>query len=81
MMREMKKLRNCVNCGAPLNGYKCDYCGTEYKENIPITAVFDGYSATGTITICGQMRDVYISEIQSCHPYAIVGRTFDGTLE
>lgn len=21
---------NCVNCGAPLHGDKCEYCGTEY---------------------------------------------------
>ena len=21
---------NCVNCGAPLHGGKCEYCGTEY---------------------------------------------------
>ena len=20
---------NCPNCGAPLHGHKCDYCGTE----------------------------------------------------
>lgn len=33
------KRTNCVNCGAPLNGYfKCHYCGTmnivEYAKNI-----------------------------------------------
>ena len=22
---------NCKNCGAILNGWKCEYCGTEYK--------------------------------------------------
>ena len=21
---------NCPNCGAPLHGHKCDYCGTEH---------------------------------------------------
>ena len=21
---------NCRNCGAPVNGYKCEYCGTRY---------------------------------------------------
>ena len=26
-------LTNCVNCGAPLHGSKCEYCGTEYPEN------------------------------------------------
>ena len=29
----------CKCCGAPLHGYKCDYCGTEYekpKDFIPL---------------------------------------------
>lgn len=25
-----KKPRVCSQCGAPLHGHKCDYCGTEY---------------------------------------------------
>jgi len=32
------KENKCKNCGAPLNGYKCEYCGTEYTldfNNIP----------------------------------------------
>ena len=24
----------CKCCGAPLHGYKCDYCGTEYERNM-----------------------------------------------
>ena len=24
------KVCNCVNCGAPLISYKCEYCGTAY---------------------------------------------------
>ena len=24
------KLSNCRNCGAPVKGYKCEYCGTKY---------------------------------------------------
>lgn len=24
-------MTNCKNCGAPLHGGKCDYCGTEYE--------------------------------------------------
>ena len=23
---------NCKNCGAVMNGYKCEYCGTDYLE-------------------------------------------------
>lgn len=25
-------MTNCINCGAPLHGNKCEYCGTEYKN-------------------------------------------------
>lgn len=28
---------NCKNCGAPLHGSKCEYCGTEY----PVNAAYD----------------------------------------
>ena len=24
-------MMNCKNCGAPLRGGKCEYCGTEYE--------------------------------------------------
>lgn len=27
---EKEKIKNCVNCGAPLHGKKCEYCDTEY---------------------------------------------------
>lgn len=26
-------MTNCINCGAPLHGNKCEYCGTEYGNN------------------------------------------------
>lgn len=26
-------MTNCVNCGAPLRGNICKYCGTEYGQN------------------------------------------------
>ena len=24
----VKEMMNCPNCGAPVNGFKCEYCGT-----------------------------------------------------
>ena len=24
------RITNCKNCGAPLHGNRCEYCGTEY---------------------------------------------------
>lgn len=26
-------MTNCINCGAPLHGNKCEYCRTEYGNN------------------------------------------------
>lgn len=30
-----KKPCNCPNCGAPINSYICEYCGTEVKHYEP----------------------------------------------
>lgn len=27
---------NCINCGAPHNGHRCNYCGTYYTNNIKV---------------------------------------------
>lgn len=29
-IQNLPKHHNCRNCGAPVFGYKCDYCGTRY---------------------------------------------------
>lgn len=29
----MKDLLNCPNCGAPINGSKCEYCGTVFEKS------------------------------------------------
>ena len=26
------KNTNCPNCGAPITGYKCEYCGTQFYD-------------------------------------------------
>lgn len=28
-------MTNCINCGAILTSYKCEYCGTEYEDRKP----------------------------------------------
>ena len=28
---------NCHNCGAPIKGPKCEYCGTVFNISVPIT--------------------------------------------
>lgn len=30
---EPKPQSNCKNCGAPLHGSRCEYCGTEYGSS------------------------------------------------
>lgn len=37
---------NCKNCGAPLHGSKCDYCGSTYKDyyNSVIPLRIDSYT-------------------------------------
>lgn len=31
-----KEIYNCINCGAPLHGDKCEYCETEYSNGVVI---------------------------------------------
>lgn len=30
VVKDNKDITNCRNCGAPVKGYKCEYCGTKY---------------------------------------------------
>ena len=32
---DIPKVLNCPNCGAPITGCKCEYCGTVFKEEEP----------------------------------------------
>ena len=57
------KIKNCVNCGAPLHGIRCDYCGTEYDENGSVIAVFDKDGCCGELQIGGVRFQVYLSSI------------------
>lgn len=71
-------LTNCVNCGAPLHGSKCEYCGTEYNGN-NITADFSKDSVFGTLTISGVTYRVYLSETEINNSIES-GRGIDGKL-
>lgn len=52
-------VRNCVNCGAPLEGRKCAYCGTVYND-YGVAAAFNKDDYTGTLTIGGNEYKVYL---------------------
>ena len=60
----MNKLTNCINCGAPLDGPVCPYCGTRYeRDNKFKSSPFD-YSMMGEINFNGETVRVYISEVE-----------------
>ena len=31
MRRELRSIINCPNCGAPISGSQCEYCGTTFN--------------------------------------------------
>ena len=74
-------ITNCVNCGAPLRGTKCDYCGTEYsKDRSEIKAKFSRDDAFGVIQIDGNEYRVYLARMDAECLYLGTGRNMDGTL-
>lgn len=70
---------NCVNCGAPLTGNKCQYCGTEYKGH-GVVSDFGEDDWVGTLSVGGNEYSVYIGRIETETIDADCGRTLDGTL-
>lgn len=60
----MGKLKNCINCGAPLTGSRCDYCGTEYSENDSLHIELDQDAYTGVLSYGGKQYNVYLSELE-----------------
>ena len=37
----MKDLLNCPNCGAPITGSKCEYCGTIFEKSVNLDLELD----------------------------------------
>ena len=58
------KITNCPNCGAPLHGMKCEYCGTELKGNFMKLDSGDANSPYGVIDIGGNEFKVYFAGIR-----------------
>lgn len=59
----MGMLTNCVNCGAPLQGSTCGYCGTRYAGN-KVQACFGEGQAAGTLTVGGEEFEVYLQSVE-----------------
>lgn len=65
-MREIK----CINCGAPLHGDTCEYCGSHY-ENKKFSCDIEDYQ--GTIVIGGNSYNVYVGEVDT---YLVGGESY-----
>ena len=78
MRKSVDCIRNCINCGAPITGTKCQYCGTEYSGKA-VAANFSDNDYTGVLSVGGNEYKVYISRVET---NTIVGenagRTLDG---
>ena len=71
-------MTNCVNCGAPLSGRKCTYCGTEYDDGVVVcTLSEDDY--TGTLCVGGHEYKVYLVHMEG-HVFSCEGRDMEGRL-
>lgn len=42
-METLKSINNCPNCGAPLRGDECAYCGTAFIRKREGTDIYDQY--------------------------------------
>ena len=73
-------LKNCINCGAPLHGRKCDYCGTEYSDDGGICAIFGDNDMTGEVIIGEKRYHCYLSCVDIQYVGGEAARSIDGTL-
>ena len=72
-------MTNCINCGAPMSGHKCAYCGTEYAGN-QIVADFNKNDCTGTLNIGGNEYQVYLGKMEAESLFGGCGRDIMGNL-
>lgn len=72
-------MKNCVNCGAILHGNKCEYCGTEYKDE-KIRVDFGKNDYMGTMKINGEEIPVYIGHMEGFLCQGLYGRNIDGEI-
>lgn len=72
-------LTNCVNCGAPLHGSTCEYCGTRYAGD-KVQACFGEGQAAGTLTVGGNEYKVYLGAVDVAPIDGRMWRGWDGQL-
>lgn len=76
------KITNCLNCGAPLSGSVCQYCGTNYGgERAPMSITIDDDSLRGTLVFKGCSFAVRLREIEMEHHETVEeARLLDGRI-
>jgi len=87
-MKEKPKFReellNCPNCGAPISGDRCDYCGTQFIDCTTIQQdkrFYLKFSPDGKNTVIFKVfLENLTSEIESESITFDCGRTMDGTM-
>lgn len=57
---EYNRRTNCINCGAPLTGTKCHYCGTEYHLD-DLGRLKEYYVK---LEIFGQKMEFYLNSVE-----------------
>lgn len=56
-------MTNCINCGASLNGNRCEYCGTEYGHGCFVCDM-SNENYTGTVRFDGKDYQVYLGHVE-----------------
>ena len=72
-------ISNCINCGAPLEGRKCSYCGTMYNDS-GVVAAFGKDQCTGTLAIGGNEYKVYLGGMEAFYTDESVWRDLNSQL-
>ena len=74
-------MTNCPNCGSPISGVKCEYCGTTFLDLVDISTGRDCIVRLryGDVIITGRM---YVGNIDTEVEYAdpVLGRDWTGRL-
>lgn len=70
-------ITNCINCGAPLQSKKCEYCGTDYSGKFE-SQISDEWF--GTLTYKGNTYQVYMDECVVNYECGECYRDFNGVL-
>lgn len=56
-------MTTCINCGAPLKGNKCQYCGTEYNNDAVVCNLSEN-DYTGILNVGGKEYQVYLGHME-----------------